>query len=68
LGVPIGHLPIYGPPTYEQFMDAYYAEEMERAYGPPKALNPFDPPHPWSPDLWAWFAREVNAERGVTWP
>lgn len=67
-GVPIGYLPIYGPPTYQQFMDAYYADEMERAYGPPKPLNPFAPPGNWSADLWSEFAHGVNAERGVRWP
>lgn len=52
----------YGPQTYAEFMAAWEAEEMERYYNP-TPLNPMAPPSGWDFDLWAEFARGVNAER-----
>jgi hypothetical protein len=65
----IGHLPVYGPPTYEQAMDAWEAEELARAHDRlTRVLNPLSPPAGWDLDLWAEFAHGVNAERGLRWP
>jgi hypothetical protein len=52
----------YGPQTYEQFMDEYYAEEMAKAYGPPERL-PVAPPAGWDWDLWSEFRAHVEADR-----
>jgi hypothetical protein len=52
----------YGPQTYAEFMAEWEAEEMERYYNP-KPLNPLAPPPGWDFDLWAEFARDVNAMR-----
>lgn len=60
-------LTVYGPPTYQEFMDDYYAEEMERAYNP-KPLNPLAPPRNWHSDTWWAFAVGVNEMRGLRWP